>query len=231
MRTMLIAVTACLLFGTLGNSNAHDALPLNALTNAGFEDGLAEWGIRGTGHLGGVGLIAPGAEGTATAVLVNEVGAGSAWLHQDTAPLAAFPVTLLDFSAKIVANLENPMPQGIRVLSGHHPATGQAEFTALVDFAAGSGKFMVFCNGLTGSCPRTDFVPPADAEWHHYQVLLFQATGFGALFIDGDLAATSIGDPASVNPPTRTLFGDVAYHRSGAAPNVAWDEIYYGPVP
>lgn len=205
--------------------SAHSDLPLNVLTNGDFDQALAGWSTKGTGSLSGVAVV-PGGPAS-SAVLVREVGSGSAWLHQDVSPVATSPATLLDFEAA-VWNASRPMPQGVAVVANHVLQTGQAETTVSVIFAGGLGHLTVYCNSLVTTCAATTFPLPTDGQRHHYQVVLAPALGLGVLLIDGAPIATDTGTPGSVTPPTRVLFGDLAYHVRGLAPDVLYDELYYG---
>lgn len=224
VRTILPATFALLLLAAPYGA-AHSDLPQNVLTNGDFDQGLAGWSIKGTGSLSGVSVV-PGGPAS-SAVLVREVGSGSAWLHQDVSPLATSPATLLDFEAA-VWNGSRPMQQGVAVVANHVLQTGQAETTVSVVFAGGLGHLTVYCNSLVTTCTPTTFPLPTDGQRHHYQVVLAPALGLGVLLVDGAPVATDTGTPGSVTPPTRVLFGDLAYHTRGPAPDVLYDELYYG---
>lgn len=225
-RTVLTTALLATLLLAAPYGASHAGLPLNVLANGDFAAGLSSWGVSGSGSLAGVSVVPDGLGGNA--VLVQEVFAGSGWVYQNVDPAATAPAVLLDFQAQIW-NLARPMPNGIRVVSQHNPVSGLAEITAGVDFAGGQGTLVVFCNGFTGiGCAPVTFAVPLDGLAHHYQVALVPALGTGVLLIDGVPVATATGSPASVSPPSRILFGDLAYHVRGPAPDVVWDDLYYG---
>lgn len=221
MRTILIVAAAALLAvpAALGQT-----LPLSYVTNGDFEDGFAAWSFAGTGDLSGAGLISPGARGTDTAVLVREVGGGSVYLHQNAASLAAAPVAMLDLAAKVVANPHHPWTQGLTVLDG------SGEVTVDIRFRENVVQLRLFCGGALYACDYHSFDYPLDGEWHDYQVVLTYATGLAVFLIDGEVVDTLQGNPGYVGAPARIHFGDLAWHIRGPAPDVAWDEIYFGPA-
>lgn len=217
---------ALLLLGMacVANASAHSILPLNAAANGGFENGYTGWTLAGIGSGSApISLVSPGAEGTAKAVMMPNAPVGY-FLMQSLAAIAP-GASVLDFSAMVTANGGNPGVQQVMAIANWHPS-GSGDITARVSLGNNNQVLLEVYGGAPVSFPA-----PSAGAWHHYQVVLAGAVGTGVLLIDLVPVGTATGDPASVTPANRIIVGDTAGYdvRTGAAPSVAWDEIYYGP--
>lgn len=220
MRFPIFASVAGLLLLAAPLGLGHAILPLNAVDNPSFDSGWANWlaGPAGYGAMAIVGgkLYTPNAY------------APGAFAHQYLAPGAPIGTTILfDFEATIVSGISGGGLNTAEVLGAWNPALGTGQITARVGFHSGKVTLDVW----TANPTDANGVPaPTDGQPHHYQVLMVGAAGVGVLLIDNMPVLVATGDPASVGAPDRIIVGDVAYCdcSRGPAPNVMYDEFYYG---
>lgn len=221
---MKLATLGLLALACSTTALAHALLPLNAVANGGFEAAGAGWTLAGTGMIGApLAYVSPGAEGTERAAAMPNAFAGY-FLMQPMSPLAP-GASVLDVSAKITSGAARPCNQQIIAIANWQPS-GAGDITVRL----GLGNNLIYLQVYGGAI--TTFPAASAGVFHHYQVVLAGAAGTGVLLVDGLPVGTASGNPASVTPANRLIVGDVAGYDNrgcGAAPDVVWDEIYYGP--
>lgn len=235
---LAIALVAGLAIGSLPAAQVASAqvpstavnqqAPANLVENGGFEDGFENWERSGRclrfGWLTHTAqLVSPGAADTDQAMLIEDCDQSST-LNQRLDSTADGPVSTLDFYAKVESGQGSGGGNRIQ-LAANCDASGCEDKTVRMKFKNAEIHFEVW-NGDT-----TKVDAPTDNEWHHYTVVLSSLAGTGLLLQDGMLIADASGDPGNTAAPGLVSIGDPAgaNWRSGPAPDVIWDEIYYGP--
>lgn len=201
---------------------AHEGYAFNRVVNGGFESGFAGWT--------GACFKEPSCPGLSIAtndtcldsqalVVTNRFAGGMA-----TQPLPSTPgYSLLDASAKVLANPANPGSNSLQVSGG---TSMIARLTLSSDMVA----LRVFDNFAS---PVTFDLTNNSGVCHHLQVVLSGVSRTGMLFVDGTFVGTATGLATSSVAPSSIIVGDFAGYDSnpgaGPAPDVMWDGIYFGP--
>lgn len=232
----------------LPGAASHSLLPLNGVSNAGFENGTVGWSSTPPGFT--TVAIAPGGAQATLHRLSTPNQASPSFVTQPLGMLVPAPwittfdsAALLDFDARMTTAPTFPVTwQYVTVASGAwDPATGAGQVTAQVGLLQHDNAGTVYATIRVAIYSANTHMGyygvsgPSDSEWHHYQLQLNPTTRTGALYVDGSLlmqvAQPGYPSGSPVAAPDRILLGDMDASDAtlGPTPDVSWDEIYFGP--
>lgn len=223
LRALGLLMTATILIGS-PTALGHDIYPQNILTNGGFESSFAGWNklCFADPTCPVLSIATSGACVDSKAlVAVNQFAGG---FVRQTFPVAN-GYSLLDVSIRVLANPGNPGPNALQVSAG-------ASMVARLTVASNAVSLKVYNNHNTPSGWVT-YRLSNPGECHHIQVVLNEVAKTGTLLVDGNLAGTATGLATSATGATSMIIGDFAGYDTnpgaGAAPDVMWDGLYFGP--
>lgn len=210
------------------------AAVVNVVLNGDFSAGLTGWTV---GEYSGQGplLIPSCASGGGDMAHFPNLPDGRTIRQSITSP--ASQIYKLEFDAKITGGINNVGVNRIATLSNLDPS-GTGDQFVIVDFAAGNVNLQIAKSYPVPNTAPTGFVStpaPTDGQCHHYEVYVVTVgtSRSGWLSIDG-VQKLSMNGADVVGQPDVIIVGDVAGRECcepwrGPAPDVAYDNIQFGP--
>ncbi|MEA3201856.1 MAG: hypothetical protein QOE90_3284 [Thermoplasmata archaeon] len=203
---------------------------VDVVTNGDFEAGTTGWTNGSTGFGTPPTLVPSCAPGGGTMALFENLPSGHLSWQAISTPLALKYQLQFDAQATNVANAGGSV---VDLASHWDGGAGYADRFLEVGFRAGT-VYLVFSVSGTHAVTPVTTPAPTDGLCHHYEVFVYWDTDpalrFASLRIDG-AAAVGMGGTDNVIPPDVLFLGDVAGCDCGRpAPDVAFDNVKFGPL-